>query len=197
MNPDEAFEELSLWGCFERPDPLAIPLLSTEEKEILYAKRAAMPFELTDSALLHGDLQSILESKLWNPKKRTLTSEEMVRLARLVSEYRYFRLILPIEIFRNGVKPELQRLREAGAYIEYSQEEGPPQLEELRISHAEPWERPGFMRLFCFWPEDYPELNYQEQVERERSLERFVQIYELINGPVPLPGIEAGENKGK
>jgi len=184
FDPNEAFAQVALVGGLGRPDPLQIPVMTEDELQLLRAKRKAMPLELTDGALLQGDLDSLLENRLWNPNGRALSSAERLALAKLVSEYRYFRKISPIERFRKGIRPQIERLREAGAFIEYPQDQGPPLLEGLRVSYSEPSERPGYRRLYCFWPEDYPELNHQEQIEGERSLERFVQIYELINGPL-------------
>ena len=184
---DPAFGEASPGQDTTRPDPLAIPVMTKEKLSLLRAKRSAMPPYLDDAVLLRGDIESIVRDRRWNREGRKLNPDERTRLAELVSQYRYFRTISPLERFRNGVQPELDRLREAGAYIEYPLEEGPPELDGLRISHAEPSDRPGFMRLYCFYPEDYPDLNHQEQVERERSLERFVQIYELLNGPLRIP----------
>lgn len=60
----------------------------------------------------------------------------------------------------------------------------PPALEEggkTVLSATDVSDRPGYRRLFYFYPSEYPEMYHREEVQMERSLEAYVRIYELIN----------------
>jgi hypothetical protein len=52
----------------------------------------------------------------------------------------------------------------------------------LRVSGA--GETPDVRRLYDFYPQDYPALYHERAVERERSLECYLEIYEHLNGPI-------------
>jgi len=81
------------------------------------------------------------------------------------------------------VEPEIPKLRAAGAFVEFNTETGlPPQVEGVRITHAEMTDRKGYFRLYYFYPQDYPEMYHHEQVARERAFETSVKIYKLLHG---------------
>lgn len=172
-----------------RPDPAKIPLLSEEELAHLEAKRDAMPALSLENIeqLTQGDVDSILSDKLWNPTGRHLEAREREELETLRKQYGYFTRLSVSERFEKWVQPELALLREAGAYVECRSSEAPPVLPGVKVSHAEPSsDKPGVDRVYYFHEEDYPELYHQYRVERQRGLETYVKIYELINGPIAV-----------
>ena len=90
--------------------------------------------------------------------------------------------ISPIERLKKYVEPEIEILREAGAYVEYPRDRGPPAIEGVNVTHAEESDTPDMARLYYFFPQDYPELAHQASVEQERGLETFLEIYYRLNG---------------
>jgi hypothetical protein len=169
------------YGPWERPRPIEIPRLQPEEVKHLVRERAQLPRELNDGVLLQGDLDLVLGDALWNPVRREMDGATRRELARLLMDYKYFTRLSPMERFRKYIEPEIPRLRDAGAYLEYAATEGPPLLEGVYVSHAEPSDKPGVKRIYYFHPQDYPELAHHERVEVERGLETFLHIYDLIN----------------
>jgi hypothetical protein len=168
-------------GITERPRPAELPLLSEEEKADLQAWRAIMPGNLSEGPLLLGDVDTVTGNPQWNPDGIDLDEEGRLELARLLSEYRYFARLSFTERFNHYVLPEIPRLRDSGAFVEYPAEDPPPRVEGTCTSHSEASDRPGYRRLYYFFEDDYPELAHHKRVERERVLERFVQIYRLLN----------------
>jgi hypothetical protein len=185
--PAEEFDMEALWQeaalsvRHERPVPADIPLMSPEEIAAVRERRRHMPSKLDDALLIQGDAESVIQNPLWNPTGRDLTEKERDELGRLMSDYRYFSRLSLMERVNLVVKPEIPRMREQGDYLEYKIGETPPRLEGVTIAHSTPADRPGYRRIYCFPPETYPDLYHQEQVEQERALERFVEIYSLIN----------------
>jgi hypothetical protein len=173
--------EIALEPFHERPDPAAIPPLSPEELEALWDVRRSMPVDLNDAVLIHGDVETVLEDAHWNPKQRKLSAQERGELARLLSDYRYFARLSIMERTMRGVLPEIPKLRELGAFLEYAESEAPPAVDGVKISHAERSDRPGYRRIYYFTHDAFPALYHQQRVEEERSLETFVRIYQLIN----------------
>ena len=171
-----------------RPDLNKIPLLTPEEMEFLYKKSSAMPKKLGNivtRALFEAiDIGTILEDPVWNPNGRQLDQRERLQLSKLLKDYRFFGRISSAERYKNFIKPEVGHMREFGAFIEYPANEPPPHIDGVRITHAEPSDKPGWKRLYVFDEADYPELLRQRQVERQRGLESLINMYELINGPV-------------
>jgi hypothetical protein len=165
-----------------RPVPSEIPGMEPAEIEEVLHRRKSLPPGLNSGLLLSGDVDHVLANSAWNPQGRNLTQAERMELSQLLGNYRYYARLSPVERYETYVKPEVPRLRAAEAYVEYAKGEGPPIAEGARISHAEPSERPGTKRIYYFHPDDYPDLAHHERVERERGLETFVRIYELING---------------
>lgn len=171
-----------------RPQPALIPRLTHEEIAVLQAKRSAMPLALGVIAeagrLFELDADMILTDPALNPLKRELNPSERLQLTKLVNDYKFFRMTSPRERVKRFVQPEIERMREAGAFIEYASDGPPPHIEGFHVTHAEPSDTPGLKRLYVFPEEDYPDLLHQYRVEWERTLETVVNIYELINGPV-------------
>lgn len=179
---DQAFRSASLLASLERPRPGEIPLLTAEEKADLEARRRRMPEELSEGVLLVGDVDAVLSDPGWNPRRRSLSDDERAELAALLSRYRYFARLAPLEMYHGMVALEVPRLREAGAYVEYPDGEAPPVDEGACTSHAEPSDTPGVWRIYYFHEEDYPAIAHHKRVAEERGFECFVEAYEIING---------------
>jgi hypothetical protein len=178
FNLQAEFPEVDL---SRRPDPREIPDMEPEEIRHLDERRKRLPHELRGGVLLSGDVEQVLASILWNPDRRGLDSEERADLAQLLSDYRYYARLSQVERFKTHVEPQLERLREAGAYVEYPEGQPPPMPDGVRIGHAEPSDRKGFRRVFYFPANDYPDLAHHERVEQERGLETFLKVFDLIN----------------
>jgi hypothetical protein len=174
-------DEYPQFDLTRRPDPREIPEMEPEEFQSLLRERDALPQELRGELLLTGDVEQLLASPVWNPSRRDLTDAERTELASLLADYRYYARLSQVERFKRYVEPELDRLRATEAFIEYPTEEPPPVVEGVRIGHAEASERAGFHRVYYFHPDDYPELSHHERVERERGLETFLHVYNLLN----------------
>lgn len=180
---DEKLEELlSQYVGEERPEPAQIPRLSSSEWKALVRERTAIPHELRGEHLLVGDLDALLSDPLWNPTGYEPSVEERAELNSLLKRYRYYARISPLERYERYVKPEIEFLRDAGAYVEYPEGEEPPAMEGVHVSHGEKSDREGMNRIYYFYPEDYPELAHHERVEQERGLETFLEIYYVLNG---------------
>src|SRR5688572_24320160 len=164
-----------------RPDPGSISAMEPEAFQDLLRKRNALPRELRGQILLSGDPDQVLASPLWNPNRRELGPAERAELANLLSDYRYYARLSHVERFNAGVEPELEKLRTAGAYIEYGSRESPPLIDGVRVVHTEPSDRDGYRRAYYFHANDYPAIAHHERVERERGLETFLAVYDLIN----------------
>jgi len=177
-------ELASLFADFadsERPDPASIPRLTPEAMNDMIKQRMDLPRDMAGEVLLAGDVDAVLENRQWNPTGRSLEGEERAKLEGLLKRYRYFARLSPIERFKKYVEPQVPLLREAGAFIEYPANEGPPAIEGVYVSHAETSDRAGMLRLYYFYPEDYPQLAHQERVEQERGLETYLEVYSLLN----------------
>lgn len=194
---DGLFREASLVTGLDRPRPASIPLLTEDERADLASRRRRMPERLDDGVLLSGDVDAVLSDPEWNPGQRTLSEAERAELSAVLSHYRYFARLSLAERYYTMVAPEIPRLREAGAYLEYDEGEAPPVADRACTSHAEPSDTPGINRIYYFFPDDHPALAHHKRVEEERALECFVRAYEIINGgslPEPAPrGPETGE----
>lgn len=164
---------------FGRPDIGVIPLMSEAEKAVLRQRAAALP-SLNEDVLLEGDSGIVLEDSDWNLTKRELTPQEHTQLGKLLKDYRFFAKESQVERYQTLVAPEVQRLRKAGAYVEYTAEEGPTSIEGIKITHAEA-DGSGVFKMYYFHPEDYPELYRHRTVSEERAQETFIAIYELLN----------------
>jgi hypothetical protein len=147
------------------------------------SRRDTLPPELHGEVLFSGDVDQVLTSNVWNPSGRPVGAEERTELSRLLADYRYFARLSKVERLNLLIKPQLDRLREAGAYVEFPDREAPPVPEGVRIAHVESSDKSGFKRVYCFPAEDYPDIAHQERVERERGLETFLAVYDLINPP--------------
>ena len=149
---EEQFEIDTLWrkaaldSFHQRPNQATIPKLNPEELQALREMRETMPPVLNDGVLIQGDVASVLENSEWNPQKHELSADDRLELARLLSDYRYFARLSIMERVQGGVLPEIKRLRDAGAFLEYPQGEGPPVVDGVTISHGESSDRPGIDR---------------------------------------------------
>ncbi len=159
------------------PDPRSIPLLTEEEKERLRSFRLRMK-GLPDEPLQRGDVAD----KSWNSRGAQLGEEEREQLARALEDYRFFSTVSRERRFKEVVEPELARLREAGAYVEYEKGSPPPAIDGVSISSAEPSPDGQKFRLYYFYPEDYESLYHWARVEEERAWEASVRAFVLING---------------
>src|SRR5690606_12483363 len=104
-------------------------------------------------------------------------------LSRLLFEYRYFARFSQVERFKGLVQPEVERMRKVGAYVELRLSEPVPYIEGVPVAHVEPSETDGFKRAYFFHAEDYPDIAHHERVCRERGLEVFLEVYDLVNHP--------------
>lgn len=166
-----------------RPKVQEIPIMSREEFRELRQRRRQMPWKLPQRVLLNGDVESVLRDPQWNPSGGELNPEERANLGVLLHDYRFFLRTSKRERVENVIIPEVELMREHGAYIEYPAGTAPPRIEGVSISHAETSEDRSTKRLYPFYEADYPELYHATTVEYQRELEAFVRIYELINGP--------------
>ena len=187
---EEEAEMFADYAESERPIPGEIPRMERSEYLALVSARSLLPRTLKGEALLQGDIDTLLASNIWNPAGRVLADHEKAELSKQLKRYRYYARLSPIERYKTLVEPRIAGLRDAGAYVEYPAKEAPPAVEGISVSHAEPSDQPGTMRLYYFHPEDYPEIDHQARVERERGLETFLDIYYRING---YPDNSSGE----
>ena len=162
-------------------DPRAMPLLSEEEKERLGRIQTRMR-GLSLTILRDGGVEGVIADSEWNPEERELSVEERKALAEAIEEYRFYAFESREKRFEQVMKPELKRLREAGAYVEYGYGERPPKIPEVKLTTAEPAPDGDTYRLYYFYPEDYPDLYRWVQVEKERAREAAVNAFAAING---------------
>lgn len=180
-DPAAWWDEARVDPVHEKPDPLAIELLDEQElQEIRRYREQAMPPRPSEGVLLTGDVDAVLGDPDWNPESVSLSREKRAELARLMSDYRYFSRVSLMERHRM-VQPEVARLREVGAYVEYPSDDPPAAPGELAMSHAEPSDREGYRRMYYFFAEDYPDVYHQSRVEQEQALRVFVDIHRLIH----------------
>ncbi len=165
---------------FERPAMDTIPLLTDAEKAELSRMAAALP-RLPAKLLLQCDIDALVASPEWNPGGRQLMVEERRELGRLLAEHKYFARDSHQERYNTMIAPEVPRLRDAGAYIEYKVGEAPPAAAGVKISHAERYSADG-IRMYLFRPDDYPDLYHHQAVAEERAKETYVKVYQLLNG---------------
>ena len=105
-----------------------------------------------------------------------------------MGKYRYFAKYSVFERFNAWVKPEIPKLRDQGAYIEFDAKEGAPSIEGVRIAHAEQIEgKRGFFRLYPFYRDDYPDLYHHEKVCQQRTMEAMADICKLVYGEMQVP----------
>jgi hypothetical protein len=169
-------------AAFDKPDLLAIPLMTPAEKEYIQGLRSEMPPILSEAGLLSGDIDDLLQDKDWNPRGRSLSPKEKEELIRLGREYHFFARLAPYERVQKEILPEVSRMKETGGYVDLPVD-ADAHIPGVTISHGEmPQDKPGFMRIYYFHSEDYPLLYHKQKVEKERALEVFVKAYHLING---------------
>jgi len=156
--------------------------LSEEEKALLKqfeGKLKGLPFDY----LLHGDLYGLLEDPKWNPEGKELTEEERQGLRAALEDYRFYHSQARSLIHKKIIRPEMDKMREEGAYIEYKLGETPP-VQGVPISVAEPAARDGkTFRLFLFYPEDYPELYELEEARKARAKLSAVRAFLILRSP--------------
>lgn len=169
-------------GILKKPDPLSIPLLSAEEGRALdeeLSRTAGLDYGL----LFQGDVEALLRDPGWNPRGVELGPEERGRLAELLSDYRYYHKYAHLERVERFVEPEVARLRAAGSYVEYGQDEPPPEVDGSRITHAEMVpEKPGYLRMYYFFPDEHPEHYRFYDVVQEQWAATVVGIWRLLGG---------------
>lgn len=171
----------------KQPDTRALPLLSDEERRALHDYGARFP-GLDFHVLTEGNADYVLRSPKWNPIGRVLSLEERAELETLLRDFRYFSKFALIETVQTMVLPEIPKLRDMGAYVEYPEGEAPPKIDGVTYTHAEQSDRPGFLRLYPFPPEDYPDLDRHERVATEQAQVTSVKIHQLLNPGAPRVG---------
>jgi hypothetical protein len=170
-----------------KPDTSSIPFLSKEEMDSLLAYSARCP-RLDSSVLSAGDVDTLLRDPKWNPAGIDLKEEERKEVQGLLRDYRYFSKFALIEATELMVVPEIPRLREAGAFIEYPSDQTPPDVQGVAHTHSESSDKPGTYRLYCFYPDDYPALYHHKRVAGERALETGIKVHRLLNPEGPSGG---------
>jgi hypothetical protein len=171
-----------------RPAVHEIPILDKHDYDALVSRRQQMPRALLDTALLSGDIDSVLLDPSWNPSGRDLDDQERLELAVAMKDYLFFARLSPMDRVKKQIVPLLDGMREQGAYVEYHADEAPPQMEGAEITHSEATTDRQSHRLYVFRKDEYPEMHHAQTVERQRALEMFVRAYENIN---PVPAIAA------
>ncbi len=156
------------------------PLTEEERAEVeaFRERLQGLPFDW----LVNGDLHGLLKDPKWNPEGRQLTAEELSKLKEAVEDYRFFARTARQLRFEELVRPELERLRSEGAYVEYPRDKPPPAVPGVTITVAEPSEDAGSFRIYYFYPEDYPELYRLAEAEKERAEEAAIRAFLIING---------------
>lgn len=177
---DAKFDEVSEEGASERPNPTDIAVLSKDEMDILRQLRKEMPRFMDVNLMLHGDVDAVLGSSSWNPEQADLDGARRAELKAYMSDYRYFARLSQMEL-AHKMKSEVEHLRQSGAFVEYKASERAPAIKGISLSFAEASDRPGYVRLYYFYPEDYPELYHQQRVSEQRQLETVINAYHLIN----------------
>lgn len=169
-------------GDYQVPDLSQIADLTPEEKDYLDSLRSEMPKTLGEGLLLQGDVDALLQDPGWNPSGSVLTDEERTALEKLLKDYRFFARKVMEHRVKDLQRPEVDRLRAIGAYVENAVNEQPVPIPDVSISHGEVSpENPDRRRIYYFPPQDYPELYRLQRIERQRSYEAFVKIYHAIN----------------
>ena len=186
LDADDLFQEVALSRDSIRPIPAEMERLSEGALQDIRAYRDTMPLRLNVHLVDSGDVESLLEDPTWNPDGRTVDQAARDELARIMSEYRYFSRIAPLERVAQGIKPVLPSLRAAGRYLEYPMTEAPPAIEGVAISHAETSDTPGYYRIYYFVRQDYPELYHHYNVSHEQQLRIPVNIFRVIQGEEPF-----------
>jgi hypothetical protein len=176
----------------DAPYPPQIVCLEANELHALEERRDQIDPRPSDQVLILGDEDTVISDPAWNPTGRDLSDEERSTLEKLIDEYRYFQRLSIMDRHKTMMRPEKDRLLAIGAYVEYDPKEGPPPVPERNgrpvMTLTAPSDHVGLRRVFYYYPEDFPDLYHWQQVESERSLERYVQIYELLNGGTPDGG---------
>ncbi len=167
-------------GITEKPDPMKIPLMTEEEKARLEADWGVLP-PLMDNLLLQDDVDLLLGDPLWNPERKNLSPEARAQVDRLLKDYAFFARVSLVQRFQRFIEPEVSRLREAGAYVEFEGRAKPASPSGEFISHMES-AGPNRHRLYYFYPDDAPDLFRFKKVCEERGRETFVKIYQAIQG---------------
>lgn len=158
-----------------------VSYLSAEEKQRLEDLRAAMP-TLGHDVLLEGSVDDLLQDSSWNPGRKQLDPMKREEARGWLEKFRFYARSAAFKRIKEEIEPEVTRLREEGAYLEYPAHEAPPAVPGVLVSHAEESDKPGMLRIYYFDPNDYPEMDRQVKVERERSFEAYVELYYAING---------------
>lgn len=173
----------------DRPVPLDIEIMDDLSWEGLNARSRSIPSPRPNGMLLlQGDIERVLADESWNPGGKKLGAVETERLRKLLREYRYFARESIVECTETLLKPLMKDFDLAEAYVEFDPADDT--IEAVRrdsngialISVTGPSEREGLRRRYYFEPDVYPEVYHWDQVETERGLERYVEIYELLNG---------------
>jgi hypothetical protein len=159
-----------------------VPELTPEEMAHLKSLRSEMPRQLGDGSLLQGDVDALLKDPAWNPDGSVLTAEERAALEELVRDFRFFARAVTRHRVENLIRPEVERLRELGAYVEIPASARSVSVPGVTISFGElSHDDPKMRRIYYFQPQDYPALYHLQRLERQRSYEAFVKIYHTIN----------------
>jgi len=172
---DKPQEETSLLRDLDSIKPL-----SQKEKDFLQRFRGKLR-GLSLGYLLHADLEGILSDPKCNPEGRELTQEELRELMTALRDYTFFEHRAAMLIQRKIIRPEMEKLREEGAYVEYGVGETPPAVEGVSISVGEPAGDWKSFRLFYFYPEDYPDLYELEEARKARAELAALRAYLILN----------------
>ena len=164
-----------------RPNIEETPILDEASFGDIIRRRARMPRYIKAAPLRHGDIDSLLRDEEWNPSGRELDREERAQLVVLLNDFRFYSEISPRERFEDVILPIVDSMREDGQGIPYPSDSPPPAIDGQPITHSESTDDPAVNVLYAFSREDYPELHHDRTVEDQRKIEKFVQIYELIN----------------
>ncbi len=175
---EDVRKALELAGIEEKPDVLAIPLMTDEERQEISEASRTLP-ALSEAPLRSLDLVALLADEAWNPRGRELSPEERGQAMKLMQDYHFFSRISTMERFRSMMGPELPRLREQGAFVEYDPNDGELPFDGFTIDHTEILAKDKF-RMYFFPQDQYPDLYHHRQVSREQAQKTFVDLYRLV-----------------
>jgi hypothetical protein len=177
---EEVQRMLEVEGPGEKPDPFNIPPLTDDEKHALEEAARDLP-PLTLSPLKLADLDQLLGDSAWNPRGRQLSPEDREKAMKLIQDNHFFSFTSLVKRFKTLMEPELPRMQELGAYVEYDPTEGELPFDGFTINHTEIFAK-NRHRMYYFPQSQYPDLYLHRQVCQEQAQKTLVELHWLILG---------------
>jgi hypothetical protein len=151
-----------------QPTPLNQPASQESEAASLPNKEPAPDTALPPlpvgldivSSVTTADLDFLLRSEKLNPRKKELGKVDRMRAEAVLAKARATSDVLESEI-RVDLTAGMERMREQGAFVSYARDEMVPP-DKGTITAGEVGEN-GAMRLYYFYPEQYPDIYQRKQ----------------------------------